>query len=161
MLDEFRPYCIKTDVLAEELGAFTLFSDLSFQEARTLAGVVQCFAGSPGQCLFEEGAPGLFLALILSGKVEIDKARGDAQRIVGFAGLGKAVGEMALIDGETRSASCTMIEDTQLAVLQRTAYEQLAKAHPALALKLMTRLAKQVSQRLRATTGQLVDKLDV
>ena len=137
-----------------------MFSDMTFQETRALATVLQCHNVSPGQCLFKEGAPGLFLALVLSGKVEIDKAGSDGNRLVGFAGPGKAVGEMALIDDEARSATCTAVEPTHIAVLSRKEYEQLASMHPALALKLMTRLAKQVSQRLRATTGQLVDRLD-
>ncbi len=77
-------------------------------------------------------------------------------------GTGKAYQQelLALIDGEPRSATCVATEPSVLLALTQAGFQRLCEERPALALKLLTRIAKLMSRRLRQTSGRLVDYLD-
>ncbi len=72
---------------------------------------MRCYRAPLGTEIIREGDDGDFMVLILEGSVEIVKKdiRGQAQ-IMGTAGPGKTLGEMSLIDGEPRFASCVALE---------------------------------------------------
>ena len=70
-----------------------------------------------GTRLFKEGEDGDVAYLIKSGKVKITKTGGDGQqKIVGLVGSGGIVGEMALIDNQSRVATVEAMEDTTVLV---------------------------------------------
>lgn len=146
--------------LAESLTDIPLFSDLDPRELDTLARAMREADVAPEGLIFQEGDPGHFLALILVGKVGISKSCDlEGTRSLGFAGPGKTIGEMALIDGEPRSATCRSLTECRLALLTADAFQKLSQSAPLLGFKVMGRLAKMLSQRLRQTTGQLIDRL--
>ncbi|MNY62335.1 Cyclic nucleotide-binding domain protein [compost metagenome] len=70
-------------------------------------------------------------------------------------GPGSLIGEMALVDGAARSASCTASTDVRCAVLTRDALEALIKEQPATGAKLMTAVAQRLSERLRESGDKL------
>ncbi|TWO80173.1 hypothetical protein CBW56_11455 [Denitratisoma oestradiolicum] len=146
--------------LASRLEDFPLFAGLEARELETLAASMLTASAARGSIVFQEGDPGHFLALVLDGKVEISKETDHRNsRQLGLATPGKTVGEMALIDGEHRSATCRCINDSQLALLTAASFQGLVQKTPMLGFKIMARLGKMLSQRLRLTTGQLVDHL--
>lgn len=148
------------DLLAQNLTGFALFADLDVREARLLAGHMLLYGAHKGATIFKEGDPGSFLCLILEGKTVITKQGDDGnEHTIGIAGPGKTIGEMALIDGEPRSASCTCQTDVEVALLSKNQFDKLVQSAPLLGYKLMARLAKLLSQRLRQTTGLLVDHI--
>ncbi|HKH02883.1 MAG TPA: cyclic nucleotide-binding domain-containing protein, partial [Bradyrhizobium sp.] len=55
--------------------------------------------------IFEEGSTGRELFVVLEGKVDITKANGASNTLVVTLGKGEFFGEMAVIDGSSRSAS--------------------------------------------------------
>jgi CRP-like cAMP-binding protein len=149
-----------TKSLAGELDDFSLLADMDFQEKEMLARQMHVYRATAGADIFGEGDQGVFICFILDGKVELIKDTDDGRhKRLTLVGPGKTVGEMALIDGERRSASARCVTDANVAVLTKIGFDKLAEAHLALAFKLMWRLAKLVSQRLRQTTGMLVDHL--
>jgi CRP-like cAMP-binding protein len=64
-------------------------------------------------------------------------------------------GEMALIDRRNRSANALAKTSGELFVLERSATERMQAERPALYIKLMTNIARELSGRLRSTTEQL------
>jgi CRP-like cAMP-binding protein len=66
---------------------------------------------------------------------------------------------MAMIDGERRSATGRASQDTLIAVLSRGRFETLIAERPGLGVRLLIRIARILSQRLRLASGQLVDHL--
>lgn len=147
--------------LADRLRDSPLFDPLNGSETLTLARFLRIHHVAPGAWIFREGDAGDFLGVILDGHVEIVKSDDSGQsRRIADACSGKTVGEMALIDGERRSASCRSVTGTELAILTRAEYEKLVASAPALAYKLVLRLARLLSQRLRQTTGHLLDHLE-
>ena len=66
---------------------------------------------------------------------------------------------MALIDGQPRSASARAARDSTLMVLSAEGLQNMNNDQPRLAFRLAMKLARDLSVRLRATSGQLVDFL--
>lgn len=146
--------------LADRLQESPLFNPLTGSETLALARHLRVHHVAPGAWIFREGDAGDFLGVILDGHVEILKSDDSGQsHLIADARSGKTVGEMALIDGERRSASCRCVASTELAILARKDYEKLVESAPALAYKLVLRLARLMSQRLRQTTGHMLDHL--
>ena len=98
--------------------------------------------------------------VLVSGRVETRKDDGSNHRTVIAAECkGRSIGEMSLIDGEPRSATCVVTEPSTLLCLTADNFRKLGEQYPALALHLSMRIARQISRRLRATSGQLVEYL--
>ena len=55
--------------------------------------------------IFEEGSTGRELFVVLDGKVEIAKVTGAGKTVIVTLGKGEFFGEMAVIDGSSRSAT--------------------------------------------------------
>jgi len=83
-----------------------------------------------------------------------------AAKHVTAIGVGKVIGEMSMIDGNPRSASAIAAADTILVTLSKESMDLLFKEKPYVGLKLLKKIAFSMSQRLRQTTGILVDYLE-
>lgn len=147
--------------ICEMIAGMQLFSDLAWPEVQSLAGFVQCYEVAAGATIFREGEPGNYLCLLVKGQVEIRKEDQDGvpRRLV-VVTRGKTVGEMSIIDGELRSAACVAQTDSVVLLLTRENYQRIIKDRPALAVAILSRIAKLMSQRLRAVSGQFVEHLD-
>ncbi|MFZ6873110.1 Crp/Fnr family transcriptional regulator [Undibacterium sp. Di27W] len=144
------------DMIAES----QLFADLDWKDIQALAEYVQCYEVSSGTVVFKEGESGTYMFLLVKGEVEILKTGQDgvSHRIV-LVTHGKIVGEMSIIDGEKRSASCVATQTSILLLLTKDHYTRIIKEKPVLAVHILARLAKLMSQRLRSVSGQLVEYL--
>lgn len=67
---------------------------------------------------------------------------------------GEVLGEMALLDGEPRSATLTALEGVELLVLQRRDLLPFLEKHPKIGIKLL----QAISARLRSISSQLEDR---
>ena len=137
-----------------------LFNDLQWAEIQALARHMQAYEAEKGKVLFHEGEPGHYLCIIVKGKVDIHKEdSAHANKIIASVGPGKTLGEMSVIDGEPRSATATAAMPTTFAILSQEHLTQLMKESPALAAKVLLKMARLLSQRLRQSSGLLVDYL--
>ncbi len=109
--------------------------------------------------LFEEGdaVDNDYMALVLEGQVRVATRAGDAAEevVITVLGPGHLIGEMGVIDGGPRSASCTAITEVKLGVLSRDSLLALIADHPAAAARLMLGLAKDLAHRLREGNRKL------
>lgn len=150
----------KRDELCNLVAATPAFRDLSWNDVVNLVRFIDAYRIPRGRTVFSEGEPGDYLALVLAGRVEVLKVDENEQlKVLARLGPGKTLGEMAMIDGERRSATGRAAEDTVLAVLTRERFETLIAEHPGLGVRLLIRIARILSQRLRLASGQLVDHL--
>lgn len=150
----FRPEIC--DMIAET----QLFADLSWKDVEGLAGYVQCYRVAAGKTIFQEGDPGSYMCLLVSGQVEIIKSdQEDRQHQMLLITRGKTIGEMSIIDGEPRSATCIAEQDSVLLLLTKDCYNRIIHERPGLAVQIVSKLAKLMSQRLRGVSGQLVEFL--
>jgi CRP-like cAMP-binding protein len=83
-------------------------------------------------------------------EISIRGADGSRVRLVTMA-EGSLFGEAALLDGRPRSASATAVEATIVYELSRVALDSLAERTPAIAIRIVTNLARIMSTRMRET----------
>ena len=147
--------------LYDMISGITLFSDLGSSEMQQLASYLQAYRAPAGSVIFSEGEPASYICVLQSGAVDIvkDDARGES-KTVATVGAGKTLGEMAVVDGEPRSATCVAKKDCVLLLLTRENFQRIVHHYPGLAVKLLVVIAKLLSQRLRQASGVLVDYLD-
>jgi predicted acylesterase/phospholipase RssA len=115
-----------------------------------------------GEWLFHGGDPGDAMYVVRAGRLEVvDEAAGVVIRELG---RGDALGELALLTASPRSASVRAARASDLLAVERTHFEELLRASPALSVALNGVLAEQLrdtrapapSARPRPTTVVLV-----
>jgi CRP/FNR family cyclic AMP-dependent transcriptional regulator len=98
--------------------------------------------------IFEEGSTGRELFVVLDGKVEIAKMNGSRKTVIVTLGKGEFFGEMAVIDGSSRSATAiAAAANTRVMRINHARFVYLVSQQPAFALMIMDALSK----RLRAS----------
>ena len=132
----------------EALRSVPLFASLDDEAARHLRSLLLVHNVKRDTVIFRAGDAGDSLCLIESGRVRISVTDEDNKRAV-LAELaeGDFFGEIALIDGEPRSADATVIEDARLAVLSREDFLGFVRGNPDVAMEMIS----AISNRLRRT----------
>jgi CRP-like cAMP-binding protein len=151
---------ISINDLRTMLDSAQMFRDFDWSQIEALSAYIQLYRATPGTVLFREGDRGDFMCIVLKGKLDISKQ--DTQsvdRSVATVYAGRSLGEMVLVDSEARSATAIVIESAVLAVLTQEDFQLITRDKPALAVKLLLKIAQLISQRLRHTSGILVDYL--
>jgi CRP-like cAMP-binding protein len=112
-----------------------------------------------GWTLFREGdeRSADYMLLLLEGEVSVDTGETGPNGAVPISvlGAGSVIGEMSLLDGAPRSASCHAQSAVRAAGLSRRGLQQLIDEHPAAGARLMIALAQRTAERLRALGQQL------
>lgn len=141
----------------ELLQRSALLDHFTNDEADTLGSVMLRVRAHRGQVLIREDSVGDWMMLVLSGTVDVTKrsAQGTPSRIAVLKS-GAAIGEMSMLDGAPRYATCSAIEEVEAGVLTRRAIESLIRMHPAVGAKLLVALTQVLAQRLRNTNTHLV-----
>lgn len=147
------------DVAAEMLTAPSALMQLSLAEAGVVVRYMRAKFFQEGTVFIREGdaqSTG-FMALVLDGEVTVESIV--VSRIspitVTVLGAGSMHGELGLIDGLPRSASCTASSDLRCLLLTREAMLQLLRDDPAIGAKLMMAIAMRIGERLRDNTEKL------
>jgi CRP/FNR family cyclic AMP-dependent transcriptional regulator len=103
-----------------------------------------------GDVIFEEGSTGRELYVVLDGKIDIAKDSGAARTTIVTLGKGEFFGEMAVIDGSSRSATAiAAAPKTKVMRINHARFVYLVSQQPAFALMIMDALSK----RLRASNA--------
>ncbi len=150
--------------LLEEISSMLLdcdlFSQMSPAELHAAAHYFSIAKVDAGELVFDEGDPGSFMCLVHSGSISVIKANQNEEQVeVTTLGPGRALGEMAVLDGERRSAACQAAEDSVLLTLSREALDKMLEEHPRVAAHITRAIAASLSRRLRMAVGQLVDHI--
>lgn len=134
-----------------------LFDELSFIEIETLCQFMVCYAAPRGSVLMREGDTGDFLIVLLTGRAEVLKTNtaGETTKIA-EVGPGASLGEMSMIDGQTRFATCLSTEPVDFAVLDRKALNDILISLPRLGNKFLLLLLQLVVGRLREASTRLL-----
>jgi CRP/FNR family transcriptional regulator, cyclic AMP receptor protein len=137
-----------------------LFSRLSPPELRAAAHYFSINNVAQDETIFNEGDIGNFMCIVHSGSISVIKANQNGESVqVATLHHGRAFGEMAVLDGEHRSAACVAAEDSILLTLSREALDKMLEEHPRIGADVIRAIAVSLSRRLRMAVGQLVDHL--
>src|SRR5712692_7121574 len=139
----------------------TLLEHFSLAEVSTLAHFMVVYRAEAGMEIIREGDGGDFMLMLISGKVEVLKRdRWNTPQLLATVEAGRTLGEMSMIDGEARFASCIAVEPTLIALLDRENLARIIVEQPLLGAKILMELVLMLSQRLRTTSQRLLGLLD-
>ncbi len=113
-----------------------------------------------GKIIFREGDPGSELFIVTKGRTSayLNLINGGDIRLATFA-PGTIFGELAILDTGPRSASVVADDDVICYVLSEQQFAALAKDAPAVAIKLLSGLGRELSRRLRRA-NQTIHQLE-
>ena len=143
----------------ELIGHSRFLADFTREEVQRLAGFMRIYRAREGQMIIREGDTDDHMLLIVQGQVEVIKtdSLGNRQPMT-IVGPGATLGEMSMIDGEPRFASCVALEPTTFAVFFRSSMVQIILEEPSLGAKVLVKLITLLSQRLRQTSSDLLQQ---
>ncbi len=138
-----------------------LLENFSPAEVRLLAHFMDVYRAEAGMEVIREGDGGDFMLMIIEGRVDVNKRdRWNTPQLIAQVEAGRTLGEMSMIDGEPRFATCVALEATLIAVLGRESMARIIIEEPLLGAKLLMELILVLSQRLRATSERLLGMMD-
>ena len=160
--------CAKLSDNVGLLRSSPILQDFSAEEADLLGKTMIVVRARPGQLLIAEGEASDWMMMLLSGTVDVRKRKvgaeadetepGNAARLAVIK-EGAVIGEMSMLDGEPRYASCRALSEVEAAVLSRASVSYLIEHYPTIGAKLLVKLTQLLAQRLRNTSGKLVKAL--
>ena len=146
--------------VAELLDETQWAKDFSWNQIVNLSGYFKVYRAAKGTEIFHEGQIEYSLGIIIKGEIEILKyALQQKGTVLARLRTGQTFGEMSLIDDEPRSATIIAVSDVTFLLINREDFIRLSQEKAPLAFALLWKIARQISQRLRRTSGQLVDHM--
>ena len=129
------------------LARIALFAGLGTEDLAGLARDLRRRRYKKDEVIFFCGDPGASLCIIEAGRVKLTLPAPDGRGEVVLARLspGEFFGELALLDGQPRSADAVATEAVELLMLGREDFLRYLEAHPRLAIALL----EELSRRLR------------
>ncbi len=145
-----------------------LFSELSDKELEKVGQVASRQRYHKDNIILIEEEVGSTMFIILSGRVKISRISDDGREVIlSILSDGDFFGEMSLLDGQTRSANVTALEESELLVIRREDFLQLLRDFPQIAINLLKELAQRIrksdehikSLSLQDATGRVASTL--
>ncbi len=144
---------IDASLMTEFLCAAKSILAMTPAEAALAASFMTPRTYGAGDIVFKEGdnSTSNFMLWILQGEATVETGAANPRDSLTMTVMeaGSTMGEMGLMDGGRRSATCTACNTLRCAVLTRSALRQLATQHPEIAAKLMSLICIGISTRLR------------
>jgi len=132
---------------SEYLMYVPIFADLDDVTIQKIGSVGFSKKYSKDETIFREDDPGSAMFVILTGKVKVVRTSNDGREVIlTILSQYDFFGEMALLDGLSRSASVIATEESELFIIQREEFLNLLKLHPEISINLL----QELTQRLRA-----------
>ena len=150
---------VAADLAAELLIAPTALMPLTLQEARVVVRYMQPQIIAKGTAFIREGdvRDTGFMMLLLDGEVTVETLVVSRVEpiIITVLSRGSLIGELGLLDGKARYASCIAATPLRCAILTRKALDRLMREEPGIAAKLMLAVSLRIGVRLREITDKL------
>ena len=122
-----------------------LFGELPHAALANIAALATTRNLTRGEMVFQQGDPGNALYGVISGKVLISGSGQDGKAVsLNIMEPGDLFGEIALFDGEPRTANATAAANSVLLIIQRGQFKALLKREPGLAIQLLQLLCKRI-----------------
>lgn len=131
------------------LESVPLFSGLKRRERRKLEENLHRLEIPSGRDILTEGVGGIAFFVLAEGEAVVTRGGQELRRL----GPGDHAGEMALIDGDVRTASVTASTDCVVLGLTQLTFRPFVREHPDAAWELMTQLVKRVRDEQRRATA--------
>src|SRR5438445_11945889 len=122
-----------------------MFADLGADELTRISGLCHTQQIAVGEVLFQKGDPGNALFGVRRGQIRIETGSSDGSRLtLNFMGPGDLFGEVAVLDGQSRTADATAGEPTELFVMRRDDLLRHLEREPKVAIKIIQLLCQHL-----------------
>jgi len=140
--------------MLDQLQKVPMCKGLTPDEAKQLASISVESSAKKGTTLFDEGAAGDSIIVVLEGKVDITKSGESLAQL----GEGSVFGEMSLLgEGGFRTATATVLSDVKMVKIDAKKFQALLAQNDLAALKVVNNLARVMSKRLLAMNEKLLE----
>lgn len=145
-------------VINEFIKEIELFKDLSDDECKVLAENIEVKRYKKDSIIFSENNPRKYSFLIYDGEVELFKRTpfGEEKRLA-FFGKYDFLGEGAFMDDYPHSTSARALLDSTLLTISRDSFNVIFRENPSVAVKILSRVARVISRRIRQTNNRVVN----
>lgn len=146
------------DRLCLMLAQAKCFENFAPKDIEILANHMKAYRANKGVTIFSEGERNSYLCVLVTGKVGVFKE--DEHRVAKLLTTivpGKLFGEISLIDDFPYSASIVAETETSVLLMSRESFRKCVELSPVLGVRLLRLIADMLCQRLRSTSGQLID----
>jgi len=126
--------------MVDSLRDVPLFADLSRRDLKRVADSMKEMSFASGQEVVAQGKSGVGFFVILEGSARVSQDGEDR----GLLTAGDYFGEMALIDGDDRTASVHAERELRCATMTTWSFRPFVKDHPDISWALLTALVKRV-----------------
>jgi CRP/FNR family transcriptional regulator, cyclic AMP receptor protein len=127
------------------LGLNPLFSGLGADSINKIAALCHTQYVAAGEILFQKGDSGDALFGIRRGQIRIETGSADGGRLaLNFLGAGDLFGEIAVLDGQPRTADAMAGEPSELFVVRRNDFLNFLESEPRVAVKLIALLCQRI-----------------
>ncbi len=131
--------------LGRLLAVNPFFASLGAESVAALAGLCVTRRLEAGRTLFSQGDPGDALYAVRRGQIRIAAEGRDGENAtLNLLGPGDVFGEVALLDGEPRTASAVAVEATELFAILRRDFLALIERRPQVAIRLIAFLCARI-----------------
>lgn len=121
------------------------FGELSPDELDALLDISMTHSLEPREVLFRKGDEGTELFGILEGRLRATTPSAHGKEVTfSVMGAGEVFGEIALFDGQPRSATVQALEESRLIAIHRNDFIAFMDRHPGMSLRLLRVLAERV-----------------
>ena len=140
------------------IGRIELFKDLDPDECLLLQEKAEVRSYKPDTLIFTENSPRKNLFIIEAGEVELFKTtpQGEETRLSFFRAY-DFLGEGALMDDYPHSTSARALLATRAFLFSREAFFSMFEQHPAMAMKILSRVARVISRRMRQASTRVLN----
>ena len=134
------------------LKSVSLFYDLSEKELGYISSRMIAKKFETGNLIFMENSEGEKCFFVAEGSVKVTRLSEDGKEVIlAMLNKGEFFGEMALLDGESRSANVIALENTEVLTLNREDFLSVLQDYPQIAIQLL----KEMAHRLRKSDRQI------
>jgi glycine/D-amino acid oxidase-like deaminating enzyme/CRP-like cAMP-binding protein len=140
----------------ETLRAFDAFKKFSPQEIGDLLRLMRRWDLTKDTIIFTEGSPGGTCFIILEGAIDVSINAHGQQQLLTTLDAGAVFGQMSLIEGVPRSATCSVRSDAVLLEIERGPCEELFHSGSTMALKFLATLNEGLISALRGADLRLM-----
>ena len=137
---------------SEFLSYVPIFSDLPAETLKMIENIGTRKVYKKNDVVLMEEKVGTALFVIIKGKVKVARSSTDGREVIlTILSESDFFGEMAILDGLTRSATVTAIEESELFLIQRNDFLNLLREYPEISISLLQELTK----RLRSADAKI------
>jgi glycine/D-amino acid oxidase-like deaminating enzyme/CRP-like cAMP-binding protein len=140
----------------EKVRALPTFNHFSNDECFELLSMMVSRQITRGNLLFKAGDPGNTCFVIVDGKVDVSIEVRGRDQLLARLHEGAVLGQVALIEGGARTATCRAIKDSLLLEIDRAACERLFASRSPMAYKFLEVLTRGLIAALRGADRQLI-----